>query len=118
MQQGARKARVRDAFTSRWAVSRRSPVWPACAPGFWDVISNAPIVPFPLAFAGLPFLQLHAALLRRPPLYTRNSLHLVRDCPADVDHGPAEAELGYVRRSLEHSVRDALHWFQDRGMLA
>ena len=55
-----------------------------------------PIVPFDLAFAGLPFLQFHAALRRRPPLYTRNSLHLVRDCPADVDHGPAEAELGYV----------------------
>ena len=77
-----------------------------------------PIVPFALAFAGLPFLQLHAALRRRPPLYTRNSLHLVRDCPTDVDHEAAEAELGYVRRPLEHSVRDALHWFQDRGMLA
>lgn len=77
-----------------------------------------PVVPVALAFAGLPFLQLYAALRRQPPLYTRNSLHLVCECPADVDHEVAEMELGYVRRPLEHSVRDALHSFQDRGMLA
>ncbi len=77
-----------------------------------------PVVPVALARAGLPFLRLYAALRRQPPLYTRNSLHLVCECPADVDHETTEMELGYVRRPLEHSVRDALHSFQDRGVLA
>ena len=77
-----------------------------------------PVVPVALAFAGLPFLQLYAALRRQPPLYTRNSLHLVCECLADVDHEATEMDLGYVRRSLEHSVRNALHSFQNHGVLA
>ena len=74
-------------------------------------------VPLALAVAGLPFIGLYAAIRRRPPLYTRNSLLLLQDCPISVDESSAKRELGYESRPLDDSVRDALAWFQERGML-
>lgn len=76
-----------------------------------------PVIPYFMALAGLPFIQLYAAMRNQPPLYSRNSLDLLRDCPVSVDESTAKRHLGYESRPLEESIRDALDWFKDRGML-
>ena len=77
-----------------------------------------PVLPRALAVAGLPFIQAYAALGRRPPLYSRNALDLLDDCPAAVDDASARRQLGYSPRPFADTVGDALAWFQARGMLA
>ena len=77
-----------------------------------------PVLPRALAVAALPFIQAYAALGRRPPLYSRNSLDLLHDCPAAVDDASARRQLAYAPRPVADTVGDALAWFQSRGMLA
>ena len=73
------------------------------------------VVPYFLARASLPLIK-YAARRNQPPLYSRNSLKLLRDCPASVDESLAISQLGYQPRPLEESVRDALNWFTEQGM--
>jgi len=77
-----------------------------------------PVLPRALAVAALPFIQAYAALGRRPPLYSRNSLDLLHDCPAAVDDASAKQQLAYAPRPVADTVGDALAWFQSKGMLA
>ena len=77
-----------------------------------------PVLPRALAVTGLPFIQAYAALGRRPPLYSRNALDLLDDCPCAVDDASARQQLAYAPRPFTDTVGDALAWFQSRGMLA
>lgn len=74
------------------------------------------VVPYFLARTALPLLKKHAAKRNQPPLYSRNSLKLLRDCPASVDESLAISQLGYEPRPLEESIRDALNWFTEQGI--
>ena len=75
-----------------------------------------PVMPHFLALAGLPLIKMYAALRNQPPLYSRNALELLRDCPVSVDESAAKKQLGYQARPLEASIRDALAWFKEREM--
>ena len=75
------------------------------------------VLPRALAVAALPFIQAYAALGRRPPLYSRNALDLLHDCPAEVDDASARQELAYAPRPLADTAGDALAWFRTQGML-
>ena len=76
-----------------------------------------PVLPRALAVVGLPFIQAYAALGRRPPLYSRNALKLLHDCPRAVDDDSARQQLAYAPRPFADTIRDALAWFRTRGML-
>ena len=77
-----------------------------------------PVLPRALAVAALPFIKAYAALGRRPPLYSRNALDLLHDCPTAVDDVSARRQLAYAPRPLTNTIADALAWFRTRGMLA
>ena len=74
-----------------------------------------PVVPYFLAQAGLPLIK-YAARRNQPPLYSRNTLKLLRDCPEFVDESSARSLLGYEPRPLEESIRDTLNWFVEQEM--
>ena len=76
-----------------------------------------PTVPYAAAIAALPIVRAYANLRNLSPLYTRETLNLVRDCPADVDHQAAIEDLDYRPRPLEETVGDALTWFANNGMM-
>ena len=76
-----------------------------------------PAVPYWVAVASLPLVRAYASARRLSPLYTRESLSLVRNCPDTVDDSNAKNEIGYRARPLEDTVRDAVTWFQDNGRL-
>ena len=75
-----------------------------------------PVIPYFLARAALPQIRSRAAKRNQSSLYSRNSLKLLRDCPASVDESLAISQLGYQPRSLEESIRDALNWFTEQGI--
>ena len=75
-----------------------------------------PVVPYFLARTALPLIRSRAAKRSLSSLYSRNSLKLLRDCPASVDESLAISQLGYKSRPLEESIRDALNWFAKQGM--
>lgn len=75
-----------------------------------------PVIPYFLAQAALPLIKSRAAKRNLSSLYSRNSLKLLRDCPASVDESLAISQLGYQPRPLEESIRDALNWFSEQGM--
>jgi len=77
-----------------------------------------PVLPRALAVAALPLIRGYSALGRRPPIYTRNALDMLHDCPVSVDDASARQHLEYAPRPFGDTVADALAWFRARGMLA
>ena len=75
-----------------------------------------PVIPYSLAWAALPLIRSRAVKRNQSSLYSRNSLKLLRDCPASVDESLAISQLGYQPRPLEESIRDALNWFTEQRM--
>ena len=74
-------------------------------------------VPLWLAAAGLPLIKFAAKLRNDVPLFSSESIDLVKDCPSDIDISPAMRELGYSPRPLADTIGDALSWSIDNGML-
>ena len=74
-------------------------------------------LPFWTAYTALPFAWLKAKLTGGRPSVSRGSLHALavqcRDIPASL----ARTELGHDPRPLEETVRDALKWQYDEGLL-
>lgn len=75
-----------------------------------------PVVPYFIARTALPLIRSRAAKRNQSSLYSRNSLKLLRDCPAAVDESLAISQLGYKSRPLEESIHDALNWFAKQGI--
>lgn len=78
-------------------------------------LSKVPkVVPFWLAYLGLPFVQSWNRLRREPLLYTRESLRtIIESCP-DVSSQKAAGTLDWNPRPLEESIHDALNWFRQQ----
>ncbi|HUX11723.1 MAG TPA: NAD-dependent epimerase/dehydratase family protein [Spirochaetia bacterium] len=64
----------------------------------------------------LPPVELYYRITRRPPRFTRDSLHIL-SYGIRVDSSKAVRELGYSVRPLEVTLSDTLAWFSEQGML-
>ena len=65
---------------------------------------------------GVPVVEAIGRVLRKEPLYTRESL-AVLDTGKRFSHARAERELGYAPRPTLDTVRDIYAWFEQAGML-
>jgi dihydroflavonol-4-reductase len=74
------------------------------------------VSPMWLARVGAPFATTFARVAGREPLYTRHSLHALRNHQL-VSHAKATRELGYQPRPLVETVTAAYDWFRDTGAL-
>lgn len=75
-----------------------------------------PILPIGVARLGVPVLRLAAAVTRGKPLYTAESLAILR-VGRRVDHSKAGRDLGYTPRPTAESVADTCRWFVSQGVL-
>lgn len=66
---------------------------------------------------GAPIMGLVTRARRSEPLYTTESLAVLRS-RVRVDHAKASAELGHRPRPTAETVRDLYRWFAERGMLS
>jgi dihydroflavonol-4-reductase len=70
-----------------------------------------------LAHLGLPFIRLYARFKDEEPLYTAQSLHILKHSARCISHEKASRELGYQPRSMNESLSDTFSWFTQNGKL-
>jgi Nucleoside-diphosphate-sugar epimerases len=75
------------------------------------------VFPIWLAGIGAPFGELYARLLKRRPLFTRESIQILKDSNRHISHAKARAELGYITRSLHETIADIFDWFKTARMI-
>ncbi len=74
--------------------------------------------PFWLARLGIPFLNLHAAILNQVPIYTAVSLNTLKNSHRDISSKKAEQRTGYVSRPFEETLSDTIRWFQSLKLIS
>jgi dihydroflavonol-4-reductase len=76
-----------------------------------------PVFPFWLAHIGLPFVWLGAKFSGSRPLYTNESLKILKSGNKKISNDKARKELGFGPRPLIESVRDTLDWLQEYKLI-
>jgi dihydroflavonol-4-reductase len=86
----------------------------------WGRVSAAKIprvvVPMGLARAAAPFAAAWARVRGNRPLFTADSLRVLRN-HRQISHARASSELGHAPRPLEETLRDTYAWFKQTGRL-
>lgn len=70
-----------------------------------------PVLPYWLALIGVPFLKAWAWFIKKPPLYTRDSIKILKSAHRRIISEKAEKELNYTHRPLVETIKDTLEWF-------
>lgn len=84
---------------------------------FYPVRSNHVILPYWLAELGVPFLRLYALMRSSDPLYTHESIDIIRHSHKMISSDKAAKELGYKPRPIEMTVKDTIEWFKTNNYL-
>ncbi len=75
------------------------------------------IFPTSIAKLGVPFIKMYAKIVNEEPLYTYNSLDILKNSNKNISSLKAEKELGYSSRPLMDTLKDTLEWFEENGYL-
>jgi dihydroflavonol-4-reductase len=84
---------------------------------YYDIKENWIIMPYWLAELGVPFLKGYAWMRGAEPLYTAESLDIIKHSHRMISNDKARNELGYETRPLKETIRDTLEWFKNNGYL-
>ena len=74
-------------------------------------------VSFLLARIGIPFIRIWAILRNEHPLYTKDTIDILKESHQNISCEKAIAELDYFPRPLETSIKDTFDWFKQNGMI-
>ena len=78
---------------------------------------NLAVLPSWLAELGLPFLQAWSRMSGSKPLYTRESLEILKTAHADISSEKAGRELDYHSRPFDETLKDTITWFRQNHYL-
>ena len=78
---------------------------------------NVRVFPMWLAKTGLPFLWLWSKLSGTTPLYTSDSLKILKLSSKNILSEKAEKELNYNPRPLEETLKDTMDWFKQNNFI-
>jgi dihydroflavonol-4-reductase len=67
-------------------------------------------VPTAVARLGLPFISLYAHIRGEDPLYTKESLAILKECNPRISHEKATKVLDYKPRPLRETLIDTFNW--------
>ena len=70
-----------------------------------------------LARVGLPLIQFWATLRNEHPLYTKDTLDILKESHQDISCKKASDEFGYSPRPTEDSLKETFDWFKQNGMI-
>ncbi|PLW96079.1 MAG: epimerase [Marinilabiliales bacterium] len=73
------------------------------------------VLPFWMARIGVPFIQIWSKLTNQQPLYTKESLDIVREGNKNILNEKARKELGFNPRPLSESLKDSFTWFKENN---
>lgn len=83
----------------------------------YGVEMKKPVLPFWVAQLGLPFIWLFSKISGSTPLYTVESIKILKFGSKKISNAKASVELGYRSRPLTESVRDTLEWLNEHKMI-
>ena len=70
-------------------------------------------VPTAIARIGLPFISLYARIKAEDPLYTSESLSILKECNPLIRNEKAKKELDFNPRPLKETLIDTFNWQKD-----
>ena len=71
------------------------------------------ILPYRMAYIGVPFIKMWSALTRQKPLYTKESLDIIRQANKNIRNDKARKELDYSPRPFSETITDTMNWFKE-----
>lgn len=74
------------------------------------------LAPTWLAKAGLPFIQGWAKITRQHPLYTAESLEILKSSCKNISNRKAGTELGFRPRPVGETLKDTFAWFKQNNL--
>ncbi len=77
-----------------------------------DVKKRLAVFPLSVAYAGLPFVKTFSYLTKKPPLYDKLYIDILKDGNKKTLSTKAQQELGYTTRTLEETLNDTINWFK------
>ena len=75
------------------------------------------VAPALLAQIGLPFIRLWSAMTSQQPLYTAETLEILKYSSDRISSDKARREFSYEPRPLEETLRDTFAWFLENGYI-
>jgi len=75
------------------------------------------VMPFWVARVGLPFITLFSKFSGNEPLYTKESLHIIKNGNHNISNVKARNELDFSPRTLEDTIRDLFVWFRENDTI-
>jgi dihydroflavonol-4-reductase len=75
------------------------------------------VVPFWLAHAGLPFVTGYSKISGTEPLYTRESLVIIKEGSKRITNEKARKELGFAPRPLATTITDFISYFKQNNLI-
>jgi dihydroflavonol-4-reductase len=70
-----------------------------------------------LAYLGLPFIRTYARIMHEHPLYTSESLYILKNSCRQISGEKAIRELGYHSRPLEETLMDTFEWYRQNNKI-
>ena len=75
------------------------------------------VAPLFIARIGLPFIRLYSVMKGEHPLYTKDSLDILKESHRNISSGKAGKELDFHPRPLIESLRDTFEWYKQQGLM-
>jgi dihydroflavonol-4-reductase len=75
------------------------------------------VMPFWVAHVGLPFITLYSKISGVQPLYTSESLHIIKNGSRKISNEKARNELDFSPRDLEDTLTDLFKWFKENRII-
>jgi dihydroflavonol-4-reductase len=75
------------------------------------------MMPFWVAHIGLPFITFYSIIYGVQPLYTGESLHIIKNGSRNISNEKARNELGFSPRNLEDTLTDLFYWFKENEII-
>ncbi len=66
---------------------------------------------------GLPFIHIFSKITGQDPLYTKESLDILKNSNKNISSLKAEQDLGYNPRPFSETVKDTINWFKQNGKI-
>ena len=79
--------------------------------------NSLPLLPYTLARIGIPFIQLWAKLNKNHPLYTVESLEIIRNGCKNIPYTKAKKDLDYSPRPLVDTLKNSYSWYQTNSYI-
>ncbi|MCD4736475.1 MAG: NAD-dependent epimerase/dehydratase family protein [Bacteroidales bacterium] len=73
--------------------------------------------PLFVAKIGLPFISAFAAVSGQHPLYTKESLYILKYSGRNISNKKAVEKIGFFSRPIEETLKDTFEWYEQHNLL-